>query len=92
MADHIPTGLLRRMREKRVRAGDVFFRLQRVNGVFGFVAFVGNGEEPHAVYGAGGLSGPRISAAKIEPCGVEQVDGQEQDQRDTQKSRKSGDR
>lgn len=65
------------MREQSVRAGDVLFRLYRVNLIFRLSAFVWNGQQAHPVHGAARLSGSGIGSPKEEPNSIEQIHGDE---------------
>jgi len=53
MARKVPAGCVTRVREERVRAGNVFFGLHGVDFIFDFVVLAGNSDDAGTVHGTG---------------------------------------
>jgi hypothetical protein len=88
VADNVPTGLLCGVRKKRMRAGNIFFRLQGVGGVLGFSTLVGDGQQAPPVNGTGRLPRFGIGSTNVEPKGVEKIKGQQESQCNPQEAGK----
>jgi len=73
VADYVPAGIVGGVGEEGAGAGDVFFGLDGVNLVFGFVAFVGDGEQADAM--DGGVGGTELGngEAQVIPGDVDGV-------------------
>jgi len=70
------------MREKCARAADIFFGSHGVDLVFGFVAFVRNGEKANAMDGGVCSAETRNGKARVVPSEVDCI-GDEKQQRES---------
>jgi hypothetical protein len=79
MARNIPAGIVRGVREKRARAGDVLFRLHGINLVLGFVALVGNGQKADAVDNGVGRAEPGNRETRVVPGNINGISNEKED-------------
>jgi hypothetical protein len=73
VAGEVPTRCVAGVRKKRVRAGNVFLRLYRINFIFHFVVFAGNSNDTSAVKGTCSGAKRRETQAQVVPGKIKDV-------------------
>ena len=78
VAGHVPAGVIAALREKRMAAGHIFFRMNLVQFKGGFVTFIGNRQEANAMNRAArGTEFGRVKAEFV-PREIDQVSDRKQ--------------
>ena len=77
VAGDVPARPRATLRQKRPAAGNIFFGMNHVEFVGGFVALVGNGKETDAMNGTGGRAQFGKMQAKFVPGEVHEVNEHE---------------
>lgn len=78
MAGDVPAGLVVGVGEESAGARDVFFGMERVNLIFGFVAFVGDRKDAKPVDRGSGSAQARRSNTQVIPGEVHGIDDEEE--------------
>ena len=79
VARDVPARIATGVRKKCARARNVFFGLNGVDLIFGFVSFVGNGEKADTVDGGVGRAKPGNGEARVVPGEVNRIDDEKEE-------------